>query len=164
MLHILNRRRCLASQEPGLDTIWPTFEDPNEKRMLSWLPSLPSNAFTTFPVLLPVVGLMAGFEYRKVLRHQSMLQCLSLHVIHSPWLVACFRHVAFAMMVPASIGCVDRVLLHVGMQLDQTAGQLLARLLEVCLAHEGLASLHGLLPLVHSGVHDLNKASDMPLY
>ena len=70
-----------------------------------------------------------------------------------------FSYVAFALMAPASNGCLARALLHVGIQLDQIAGQLLARLLEVCLAHEELASLHGLHTLVHSGVHDFNQAT-----
>ena len=67
-----------------------------------------------------------------------------------------FSYVAFALMGPASSGCLERALLHVGIQLDQTAGQLLAGVLEVCLAHEDLASLHGLHTLVHSGAHDFN--------
>ena len=55
-----------------------------------------------------------------------------------------FGHVPFALAAPASNGCLEHALLHVRVQLDQTAGQLLAILLEVFLAHEELASLHGL--------------------
>ena len=67
-----------------------------------------------------------------------------------------FSYVPFALTAPTSNGCLKRALLHVGIQLDQTASQLLARLLEVCHIHEELASLHGLHTLVHSGVHDFN--------
>jgi hypothetical protein len=63
-----------------------------------------------------------------------------------------FSYVAFALMAPASDGCLERALLHVGIQLEQIAGQLLAILLDVCLAHEELASLHGAHALVHSSV------------
>ena len=67
-----------------------------------------------------------------------------------------FRHVAFAFMVPATNGCLDRALLHVRVQIDQLPDQFFATFLEVCLAHEELASLRGLHTLVHSGVHDFN--------
>ena len=51
-----------------------------------------------------------------------------------------FRHLAFALMGPATNGCLERALLHVGVQLYQTAGQLLETLQEVLPAHEELAS------------------------
>ena len=66
-----------------------------------------------------------------------------------------FGYDAFALIAPTSNGCLERALLHVGIQLDQTAGQLLAILLGVCLAHEELAPLHGFHTLVHSGAHEL---------
>ena len=68
-------------------------------------------------------------------------------------------YVAFALMAPTSNGCLERALLHVGIQLDQTACQLLARLMNICPAHKELASLHGLHTLVHRGEHDCNKAT-----
>ena len=53
-----------------------------------------------------------------------------------------FRHIAFALMVPTTNGCLERALLRVEVQLYQTASQVLERLLEVGPAHEELASLH----------------------
>ena len=51
-----------------------------------------------------------------------------------------FRHVASALMVPATNAFLERALLHVRVQIDQTAGQLFTTLLEVCPAHEEVAS------------------------